>query len=144
MKLKTSVLACLSIAIVFVTGCASTIESRIQERQAAFDAYAPEVQTRLKQKHIAIGDDMDAVWIAFGEPTERKYRIQTTGRTDIWIYKYLATREDLYPAVRTVHHDIGGRVRTSYYIDDTPYYTWKESLRVEFKDGRVVSILGDS
>jgi major membrane immunogen (membrane-anchored lipoprotein) len=44
--------------------------------------------------------------------------------------------------VRPVYHDVDGRLRGSYYIDDRPEYVWKESLRVEFKNGRVTAVEG--
>ncbi len=125
-----------------IAGCSSTVESRIQARQEIFDAYPADVQARLQRRQIHIGDDMNAVWIAFGEPSERKYSITDAGRTDIWVYKYLASSDELYPAVRPIYRDINGRIQTSYYIDDTPQYVWKESLRVEFKKGRVSAITG--
>jgi hypothetical protein len=35
---------------------------------------------------------------------------------------------------------VGGRVRGSYYIDDTPEYEWKEVLRIEFSQGHVSAV----
>jgi hypothetical protein len=129
------------IALLMV-GCASTVEDRIQSRQEAFNAYPVEVQARLKQRQIRLGDDTDAVWIAFGAPTTQQYRIDAEGRTEIWIYKYLTNDSKLVNAVHPVYRDIDGRLRGSYYIDDRPEYVWKESLRVEFKNGRVVAVEG--
>lgn len=123
-------------------GCAASVESRIQSRQAIFDAYPADVQARLKRSQIRLGDDQDAVWIAFGAPTEKHYRIDQEGRVDIWVYKYLTHDPALIPSVRPVYRDVGGRLRGDYYIDDTPEYVWKESLRVEFKNGRVITLQG--
>jgi hypothetical protein len=130
------------IMLILLGGCAATVEDRIQSRQATFDAYPLEVQARLMKRQIRLGDDQDAVWIAFGSPTTQQYRIDAEGRTEIWIYKYLTNDPQLVNGVRPVYHDVDGRLRGSYYIDDRPEYVWKESLRVEFKNGRVTAVEG--
>lgn len=127
---------------VVVGGCGSSIASRIQAQQAVFDAYPKEMQERLTRGQVRLGDDQDAVWIAFGSPMEKQYRIDDTGRVDIWIYKYLTHNPALLQTVRPVYYDVGGRMRGDYYIDDTHEYVWKESLRVEFKNGKVSAIQG--
>lgn len=132
----------LSVLTFTLGGCAMSVEDRIKVQQQAFDAYPADVQARLKQRQIRLGDDQNAVWIAFGAPSEKQYRIDDTGRVDIWIYKYLTHDPTLTPRVRPVYRDIGGRLRGDYYIDDSHEYIWKESLRVEFKNGRVTTIQG--
>lgn len=123
-------------------GCASTVEDRIANRQEAFDAYPVDVQERLKRRQIRLGDDQNAVWIAFGAPTESHYRIDAEGRTEIWIYKYLTHDPRLASSVRPIYRDVDGRLRGDYYIEDHPEYVWKESLRIEFKNGRVAVVQG--
>ncbi len=132
-----TIIACLFLGL---TACAPNIDARIAQRQDAFDAYPEAVQTRLRRGQIRLGDDTDAVWIVYGDPTEKVHRVDTKGRTDVWIYKILGYHERLYPTVRPVYHDVRGSIRGSYYFDDTPEYEWQEVLRVEFINGHVSAI----
>ncbi len=123
-----------------VMGCAASIEDRIIERQEAFDMYPTEVQERLRRGQIRLGDDQDAVWMVYGEPSETMRRVSTSGTAEVWIYKILSYNTRLTHSVRPVYQDVGGRLRGSYYIDDTPEYEWKEVLRIEFTQGHVSAV----
>ena len=129
------------LAVVICTGCASeSIASRIAERQEAFDAYDVETQARLQRGQIRVGDDMDAVWMVYGQPKQKVRRTDANGRKEVWIYKILGYSERLNRGVRPVYHDVGGRMKGTYYIDDTPEYEWKEVLRIEFSRGLVSAV----
>lgn len=132
--LLTGILCC--------TGCATnTIASRIESRQEIFDAYDVKTQARLQRGQIRIGDDADAVWIVYGNPSQKIRRTDASGQHEIWIYKILGYSErSITHGVRPVYQDVGGRVRGSYYIDDTPEYEWKEVLRIEFSRGLVSAV----
>lgn len=124
-----------------MTGCiADTIESRVQQRQDLFEAYDATTQARLMRGQIRIGDDTDAVWFVYGNPTQKIRRTDVNGLTEIWIYKILSYSDRLNHAVRPVYQDVGGHLRGSYYIDDTPEYEWKEVLRIEFSKGYVSAV----
>lgn len=123
-----------------LTGCAPGIEGRIAQRQEVFDAYPADVQARLRNGQIRVGDDADAVWMVYGKPNETIRRTDANGVSEVWVYKILGYNERLYPSVRPVYHDVRGTIRGSYYIDDTPEYEWKEVLRVEFSGGHVSAI----
>lgn len=121
-------------------GCASGIESRIAERPEVFQAYSTEMQTRIRSGRLWLGDDQDAVWFVYGEPTEKIRRMDETGNAEIWIYKILGYNTRTYPAVRPVYRDVRGTLRKSYYIDDTPEYEWQEVRRIEFRDGHITAV----
>lgn len=123
-----------------LAGCASGVADRIAERRAAFDAYPADVQARIARGQIRLGDDRDAVWMVYGEPSERLSRTDAAGQTETWVYKILGFSDDVYPTVRPVYHDYYARRHGVYYIDDAPRYEWKEVLRVEFTQGRVTAI----
>lgn len=126
---------------VLLSGCVSdTIASRILQRQALFDTYDEPTQTRLKQGKIQIGDDPDAVWFVYGSPSQRLRRTEAHGTTETWIYKILGYSDRLNHGVRPVYQDVGGRLRGSYYFEDTPEYEWKEVLRIEFVNGCVNAV----
>lgn len=127
--------------LALVCGCISGIESRIAERPELFAAYSAEMQTRLRSGHLRLGDDQDAVWFVYGQPNEKVRRMDETGTAEIWIYKILGyNQQGLYPSVRPVYRDVGGSLRQSYYIDDTPEYEWQEVRRVEFRNGHVTAV----
>ncbi len=136
----TRLAALLLVAMGFLAGCADSVSARIAARQTVYDAYPAETQARIARGQIRLGDDQDAVWMVYGEPTERLRRTDATGTGEVWIYKILGFSDRLYPSVRPVYHDIDGRLRGSYYLDDTPEYEWKEALRIEFTNGRVSAI----
>ena len=128
------------LTLTLFAGCATGIEGRIEARQEVFSAYPSEVQERLRRGQIRLGDDSDAVWIVYGEPTERLRRMDASGVTEVWIYKILGYNERLYPTVRPVYRDVRGHVYGSYYLEDTPEYEWKEVLRIEFSKGHVTAV----
>ena len=123
-----------------LSGCAAGVADRIAERQAAYDAYPADVQARIARGQIRLGDDQDAVWMVYGDPSERFSRTDAKGRTETWVYKVLGFSDEVYPTVRPVYRDYYGRRFGTYYVDDTPRYAWQEVLRVEFTDGRVSAI----
>ncbi len=126
--------------LVALVGCTVTIEDRIAERQDVFEMYSDEVQARLRRGQIRLGDDQDAVWMVYGAPSETMRRMTANGTTEVWIYKILSYNTRLTHSVRPVYQDVGGRLRGTYYIDDTPEYEWKEVLRIEFTQGLVTAV----
>ncbi len=135
--------ACLALLLgsyLLLTGCTSGIEDRIAQHHEAFSAYPAEVQERIRQGKIRLGDDTETVWLVYGEPKERLRRLDANGTTEVWIYKILGYNERLYPTVRPVYRDVRGTIHGSYYLDDTPEYEWKEALRIEFTKGRVSAV----
>lgn len=121
-------------------GCASGIESRIAERPEVFAAYSTDMQSRLRSGYLRLGDDQDAVWFVYGQPTEKIRRMDENGDAEIWIYKILGYSPRLYPSVRPVYSDTRGTIRKSYYLDDTPEYEWQEVRRIEFRNGHVTAV----
>ncbi len=142
LKMKMSCLGAMALMIALgCAGCAAeTVAARIASRQEIFDAYDVDTKARLQRGQIRIGDDTDAVWFVYGSPTQKIRRTDANGLTEVWIYKILGYSDRLNHAVRPVYQDVGGRLRGSYYIDDTPEYEWKEVLRIEFAKGRVSAV----
>ena len=84
MRMKAVLLAAL--AAVFVAGCASTVESRKKERVSAYSQLDSEAQTLVDQGRIKIGMPMDAVYIAWGKPSQVVQSESPDGHTVTWIY----------------------------------------------------------
>lgn len=131
---------CAALAALLLAGCAGGVADRIAQRQEAFDAYPADVQARIARGQIRLGDDKDAVWMVYGNPSETLRRTDKDGVTEVWIYKILGFSDSVYPTLRPVFVDRFGRRTGTYYIDDTPEYEWKEALRVEFTQGRVSAV----
>src|SRR5947208_7445682 len=83
--MKTSILALLLALVSF--GCAtSTIQKRKQERAATYSALAPEVQTLVDQGKIKVGMPMDAVYVAWGKPSQVVQGESSQGPITTWLY----------------------------------------------------------
>lgn len=75
---------------IFITGCASTgntIASRKQERYAAYTALPPDVKASVDQGRVKAGMNMDAVYIAWGKPSQVVSGGTAAGETTTWIYQ---------------------------------------------------------
>lgn len=83
---KTAVLV--TIAILLVAGCAtrSNVESRKKERYGAYSQLAPEFRTLVDQGNIKIGMPMDAVYIAWGKPSQIIGGESVQGKVVTWLY----------------------------------------------------------
>jgi len=73
---------------VFASGCAtkSTVETRKAERASAYAALAPEERALVDQGHIKIGMPEDAVFIAWGHPSQVQKSETAAGPVTAWIY----------------------------------------------------------
>jgi hypothetical protein len=101
-------------------GCAtSTIESRRRERAAAYDALSPEWRESVSQGQIQIGMPMDAVYVAWGKPSEILAHESNNGTLTRWRYygtSYQEIRRWTYPDYGNVRHgsDSMTRVEPDY------------------------------
>lgn len=78
----------LALALLGLTfsGC-NTFKSRAREKSETFDALPAEAQQRLQRGKIDIGDTQDMVYIALGQPDERRETITADGGQETWIYR---------------------------------------------------------
>jgi hypothetical protein len=89
-----------------LTGCAtSTIDSRRQERLSAYAALPPEQQQLVDKGQIKVGMSADAVYIAWGPPTEILEQETQQGHTTIWIYHGQWLEESRYWTYREISRD---------------------------------------
>jgi hypothetical protein len=72
-----------------LVGCAShnTIQTRKQERAAAYSSLSPEAKALVDQGQIKVGMPMDAVYIAWGPPAEILRSENEAGAATVWIYR---------------------------------------------------------
>ena len=105
MGMKSSLMILVTLAL-FAGGCASTntIASRKQERYAAYSAFPPEVKASVDQGRVKAGMSMDAVYIAWGKPSQVVSGGNQAGETTTWIYEGGYVDEERYWGRRDLHY----------------------------------------
>lgn len=90
------------LAFALCVGCAtrSTIQSRQQERTAAYAALTPEYRALVDQGQIKSGMSEDAVYLAWGRPAE-VLKGESGGNSAVtWLYARTGTQERRYWKLR--------------------------------------------
>ncbi len=127
----------LSIVVMILSSGCSTIESRMREKQGAFNALSPEEKQLVQKGVIKTGMNQDAVYIALGTPSRSLAKsVKETVYTS-WIYERLMTQS--IPQWTYVYgRDCRGRVVAYPYYN--PIYTYYDIpyFKVTFKNGKVV------
>ncbi|MFT3783205.1 MAG: hypothetical protein QM790_14445 [Nibricoccus sp.] len=128
-----------------LSGC-STVSSRIEEKSAYFNALDPQTQERIKERHIAVGDSTDMVYIALGQPDRIRESTSAKSQESTWIYN---THFEDYAGSRFMgyqRHTVYNPVTKSWGIYYEPVRAEiyqdrvEEYMRIVFKDGRVAAI----
>ena len=84
--MKTSL--CLLLASLLLTGCATiTLQTRKQERDAAYSQLPPDQKAAVDSGQITVGMSMDAVYIAWGKPSQVLVAESSKGSTVTWLYQ---------------------------------------------------------
>ncbi len=97
----------LSLLPVFLllAGCAtSTIESRKKERYGAYSSLPPETRQLVDEGRIKVGMPMDAVYIAWGPPSQVLSGETEAGQTTTWLYSGNTLQEVRYWSYRPVFY----------------------------------------
>jgi hypothetical protein len=72
---------------VTLAGCAtSTVQTRRQERSSEYEALSPEEKAAVDRKEIKVGMSMDAVYIAWGKPSQVWAGETSNGSIVTWVY----------------------------------------------------------
>jgi len=91
-----------------LTGCAtSTIRGRKRERAAAYQALSSEQRIAVDHGEITIGMPMDAVYIAWGEPSQIVPGDPSEGVTVTWLYHGTYPEEHSFWSDYDRWHDSG-------------------------------------
>lgn len=128
--------------IAALAGC-STVESRIEEKAAVFNALPVEQQSRIKQGLVDVGFTQDMVYMAMGSPDRVNEKSSAEGHETIWIYNNYYQRYEGSTFAgyhRRVYYDRAARAYRVYYEPvraDVYSDRVEEVARVIFKDGRV-------
>jgi hypothetical protein len=143
--MKTPFFAVLIGAVALLAGC-STVQSRIEEKQHVYNTLDPQTQSKIREGVIDIGYTPDMVYMAMGQPDERRTKVTSDGEEMTWIYsqywqQYEGSRLAGYR--RVVFYDPAVRAYRVYLQPvhaDIYSEREEERTRVVFKDGRVSSI----
>jgi hypothetical protein len=73
-------------ALGFLAGC-NSFNARARRMSAVYDQLPPGEQQRLQRGAIAIGDSPEMVWIALGNPDERRDLTSADGTHTTWVYR---------------------------------------------------------
>ncbi len=84
MKIQLSLL--LAATALVLAGC-NTFNARARQMSAVYDQLPASEQQRLQRGVIGIGDSPEMVYIALGNPDERRDILNADGTQTTWIYK---------------------------------------------------------
>ena len=86
--MKTRLSACLALgaALLFTAGC-NTFDSRARQMSGVYNQLPATEQQRLKRGAINVGDTPEMVYIALGNPDERRDTMTATGTWTTWVYR---------------------------------------------------------
>jgi hypothetical protein len=127
--------------LLFLGGCAtsSTIESRRTEKLSAYQSLAPEERQLADQGQIKMGMSADAVYIAWGPPSEvLESEDPQRGHITTWRFYGSWMQENRYWAYRETSRGGTDLYLERYLVTD---YQPRDYVRAEisFKDGKVLS-----
>jgi hypothetical protein len=126
---------CFSLGLVLLCGC-STLNARKQEKSAAYAALSAQQRDLVDLGRIEQGMDTNAVYIAWGKPSEVIARPATNGGVgsdQTWVY--FGDRPVLVPAWTSVPDPYGYWMLDYHPEHHSQRYT---KAQVVFRNGRVV------
>lgn len=123
-----SLLAAL-VAMLLAAGCAThgTVQSRIQEKYAEYSALPPQFKTAVDQGRVMAGMSMDAVYIAWGKPSQVVSGGNQTGETITWLYEGAFLQETTYIGARHIYnaYSPGGYVKAQVVFVNGKVTQWQ-------------------
>ena len=123
----------LLIAVALVATACATVERRIAKNQAAFDAYPPEVQAKIRAEQIAVGFTPEQVRMALGEPDRKTQVTAQDTAGEVWTW----SRSVPGVGIGIGSGSYGGRVGVGTGIGVGHGSYRKDTRVVEFVNGRV-------
>lgn len=123
----------------FLAGCAtkSTIDTRRAERSSFYETLPADQKAIVDSGQIRVGMTADAVYIAWGKPSEVLEHEDASGHYTTWRYYGSVFEETRYWAYREVNGGPSGVYLERYLTSD---YNPRDYVRSEitFKEGRVL------
>jgi outer membrane protein assembly factor BamE (lipoprotein component of BamABCDE complex) len=125
----------------FLAGC-QTVESRIKERPEVFAQADLATQEKITQGIIELGFTEDHVYLALGNPDQKRETRTENGRRTTWIYNTYYERYNgtvMAGYHRSVYYDPYVRAYRMYYrpvLADSYVREKEERIRIVFEDGK--------
>ena len=120
-------------AVVVLCGCASsTPQKRARERAASYAGMPPETKTMVDHGKIKTGMTTEAVYIAWGQPSEILNAQTPNGvTTTTWLYYATALQENSYWSRRRLQHDYypQGYVAAEVIFENGVVKAWRNMPR---------------
>jgi hypothetical protein len=124
-------------ACLLLAGCTtSTVETRRAERMAAYNALPQETRDLVDRSEIKVGMTEDAVYIAWGAPSQITRGENKDGETTTWLYRGTALQDRTFWNSRVTYNR--QRAYTEYYLDHEYYPQNYLRAQVTFSKGAVV------
>ncbi len=142
--MKRCLMGLLALLPIFLLASCATPDARIKRHQEMFDAFPPDVQERVREGKIEIGDNEDMVFIALGKPDREYTRRTADGELVVWSYTdhYTQTRRELVDGRFRVRDSRTGHIHSvsdSVWVEVPTYHEY-DRFRVEFDGGLVTAI----
>ena len=131
---KQPVFAVLALALA-LAGC-STPDSRIEKNSAAFAAYTPAVQTKIRAGEVDVGFTSEMVQMALGKPDRVLRRRTASGTTEVWVYADNTPTIGFGVGIGGGGHHSGGGVA----VGTSTGGDREDRLRVIFDSGKVSAV----
>ena len=109
------------------------IKHRIEKNQDYYDHLSSKDQALIAEKKIKPGFSPKMVAIAWGNPSEKKFKETTKKATETWIYGYSGTDYE----TETLRVYNRSRHRYQYERVDVPYEYYHLTKYVVFENGKV-------
>ncbi|MET0262086.1 MAG: hypothetical protein ABW223_04260 [Rariglobus sp.] len=129
-------------ATLALTGC-NTFERRAEKKADTFAALSEADRERLEKKVINVGDTADMVYIALGDPDEKRVTATAAGESATWVYNryWQEYRGEGYGGFRrhVVRNSKTGAASVYYEPVTVPIYAERKQpiMRVVFEGGKV-------
>lgn len=122
--------------VLALTGCkSSTVATRKAERAEAYNTMSAEQRNLVDQGQIKVGMSEDAVYIAWGKPSQVITSEDSNGRVNTWLYHGTWVEENRYWTYREVTRD--GRTFLERYMDRDYNARDYVSSEITFQNGVV-------
>ena len=133
--MKTPLISVIAIVLLVAAGCAS-VESRIQDNEAAFNTWPADVQEKVRAGKVEMGFTPEMVEVALGKPDRTSSRTTERGQADVWVYHDKSPRFSIGLGLGSGRGStgFGGGVTVGDDFRD------EENMRVIFEGDRVAAI----
>ncbi|MDA0346440.1 MAG: hypothetical protein O3C43_03260 [Verrucomicrobia bacterium] len=143
--MKTLIITSL-IGALFISGCATTPQSRVNENPGLFDSFTAEQKEIILKGEVDLGFTPEMVLMAAGVPDRKAKKRSKNGSSEVWTYYQYTPRSihgfGNYGSYYSYNSRFGGWYRNGYWGDHVIISREGErekNLVVEFQRGEIIS-----